>query len=385
VNERAGRPVNVFVDGKDEGPAPWTGEVSPGVHMVSAVGPAFEAEAQRVNVQEGATAVLILDAVSPTARVELQTPDHRGQMTIDGRPVGEGQFKGELPAGDHVLVITRPGYFRHEEKLALAHKQVLVETIGLTPLPALRRIAERPLEGFYAGFGIALLLVPAGEGNQLESGCSELGATSCATEVPLGGAVFAHFGYTWNPVGLELFIAGEYDQSSPQAVFSGQAAPGENPFVSSPPRKEMFTFYRVGGVAAIRVRGTLQSEGLRASLAAGPGVAYKAMFLNRTTRTTDGTGLEDIFLPPAVGYVSPAVVADASFQLRVGTSTAIALGALAWVENAGSGARTKADPQRCFASCQLGPATVPLPTPGYQAATSTQVFVGPYVGLQLGP
>jgi hypothetical protein len=385
VNERSGRPVNIFVDGVDHGSAPWAGLVPPGAHMVSAKGPAYEAEAQRVDVQEGGTAVILLDAVVPMARVQLETPDHQGQMTIDGRAVGEGQFKGELPAGEHVLVITRTGYVRHEEKLSLANKQVLVETIGLTPLPPRKASGERPLEGFYAGFGAALLLVPAGEGNQLDTGCSELGATSCATESPLGGAIFAHFGYTWDPVGLELFVAGEFDQSAPQAVFSGQPAAGENPFVAKPARKEMFTFYRAGGVAAVRVRGTLQAEGLRASLAVGPGVAYKAMFLNRTTKTTDGTGLSDTYLPPAVEYASPAVVADASFQLRVSATTAIAIGALAWVENAGSGARTQPDAQRCFASCQLGPATVPLPTPGYQTASSTQLFIGPYVGVQLGP
>jgi hypothetical protein len=385
VTERSARAVHIFVDGVDEGSAPWTGEVSAGAHMVSAAGPGFEAEAQRVDVQAGGTAVLTLDAVTPLGRVELQTPDHQGEMTIDGRAVGEGQFKGELPAGEHVLVITRPGFYRHEEKLALANKQVLVETIGLTPLPPQQGRAERPLGGFYGGFGLAMLLVPAGEGNQLDTGCSELGATSCGTQSPLGGAIFAHFGYTWDPVGLELFIAGEYDQSSPQAVFSGQTGAGENPFVASPARKEMFTFYRAGGVAALRVRATFQSQALRASIAVGPGVSYKAMFLNRTTKTTDGSGLLDVYLPPAVEYASPAVVADASFQLRVTPTTGISLGLLAWVENAGSDARTKADAQRCFGSCQLGAATVPLPTPGYQTASSTQVFVGPYVGVQLGP
>ncbi len=385
VRERGGRAIHVLVDGVDQGPAPWTGEVAAGAHTVAGSGVELEVEPQRVEVQAGGTAVLILDAVNPAAQVDLQTRDHLGQIVIDGRVMGQGQYRGELAAGEHVLVITRAGYYDHQETLSLAHKQVVVETIGLTPLPPREARAARALEGFYAGFGVAMLVEPGGAGNELQTRCPELGATSCSTQSPIGGALFAHFGYTWDPVGLELFLAAEYDQSSPQASYDGQPAPNENPFVAQPARKEAFTFYRAGGVAALRVRATVQSARLRASVAVGAGVAYKTMFMSRTTTSTDASHLQDSYVPPAVEYVSPAVVGDASFQLRVGPTTAISLGALAWVENAGGDARTKPDAQRCFASCQLGAASVPLPTPGYQAASSTQVFVGPYVGIQLGP
>src|SRR3984957_17660740 len=115
VRERGGRAIHVLVCGVHQGPEPWAGEVSAGPHTVAGSGVHLEVEPQRVDVQAGGTAVLILDALNPAARVDLQTPDHLGQIVIDGRVMGQGQYRGELAAGEHVLVITRAGYYDHQE------------------------------------------------------------------------------------------------------------------------------------------------------------------------------------------------------------------------------------------------------------------------------
>ena len=59
------------------------------------------------------------------------------------------------------------------------------------------------------------LFEPGGNGNELETSCTQqLSATSCSTPGPVGGGLMGYVGYSWNPVGIEGFLAGEMGQHS---------------------------------------------------------------------------------------------------------------------------------------------------------------------------
>jgi hypothetical protein len=62
---------------------------------------------------------------------------------------------------------------------------------------------------------------------------------------------------------------------------------------------------------------------------------------------------------------------------------AIALGLTGWFEAAGQGVQSKASPDAYIGSASVTP--VPISTPSYHLASSTQIFIGPYLGLQFGP
>ena len=98
------------------------------------------------------------------------------------------------------------------------------------------------------------MIEPSAEGNEIDTSCSKLGAQSCSTPSPIGGGAMGWFGYAWHPVGIEAFIAGQYDQTSPSATFIGSTSAITNPLLIGQPHVEQFGFIRYGGVAAVRAR-----------------------------------------------------------------------------------------------------------------------------------
>lgn len=388
VREKKGQPLRVIVDGVDVGQAPWEGELPFGPHDVSGRGTAINAAKQTVDVAKGKTTEVELEASAFIARLEVRTADGAGIILLDGKPVAEGTYVGELPVGAHVFSVSREGFERYEKRVVLENGQTLSEMVTLrrsTRSEVEKESSVSSNEGVYGGFYVLGYTTPGGLGTDLEVHCNALGAASCKTPSPKGGGAFGYFGYSWNPVGLELFLGGSTDVTTQKATFDGKAGPNMNPQVVSPPREESFLLLRFGGVAAARVRVSVQTKALRASLAGGVGVAYRYVQMKREANATDGSGMQDIpYIPSGASYLSPAISFDASAQLRLGPNTAVMLGALFWAENAGADARSSGDSSRALRSA-ANPAGVPLSTPAYQLAMSTQLFLGPYIGMQFGP
>jgi hypothetical protein len=386
VKEKTGQTIRVLVDGVDVGAAPWEGDVAPGKHDVSGRGAAAYAPPQSVDVTKGQRIDVELVAVNAIAHVMLKTSDGKGNIYIDGQIKGEGVYAGDLAIGPHVIAVTREGYDRYVKKITLSDQQAYAETItlkqtGVAATAVSSEDVERPYEGVYGGFGLLGLYEVTDLGSELDINCPALGAKvgGCATPHAVGGGAFGYVGYTFNPVGFELFLGATGDGTQQKASFDGKDDRGVNTPLAQPRRDETFTFIRYGGMAAFRVRAAVQGRAVRASIAAGLGLAFKAMEMRREARTPEG--LVDIYVPPGVLYVSPGISADAAIHLRVGRSTAFSFGVMLWAENAstwGSNS-TPADPHRVLSGI------VPIPTPSYHLATDAQIFIAPYLGMTFGP
>jgi hypothetical protein len=317
--------------------------------------------------------------VAKAAHLEVSTSDGKGTIYLDDKLVGEGSYKGDVPAGKHDLEVRREGFDTFKKALVLTEGLTVNETVTLVRPNVATSSFERPLEGMYGGFALNSVFQLGGTGSELETRCGALGAASCDTPSPFGGGFFFFVGYTWNPVGFELMGAGHFDTSTQTATFDGNAKNGANPLVASPARTEKFSFYRYGGAAALRVRATVQSRTIRASFAAGLGLAVKSMRMDRKTQSTDPTvPIVDDYAPSSVTYVTPGLSLDLGVHFRLGQSTAFSIGTQLWAENAGSSGTTAPDPQRA-----VGP--IPIATPAYHTATGSQVFLQPYVGMMFGP
>jgi hypothetical protein len=388
VREKAGLAVRVVIDGSDVGPAPWTGEVEPGAHEVMVRSSSYAAPPQKIDVQKGAKLEVELVAAKAAAHLEVKTSDNKGNVYVDGKLVGEGSFSGDVGVGPHEIEVRREGYDPFKKSVVLADRQVYAESVALrrpgATLEETKYAEERQLLGVYGGFGVLGVAQIGGMGTELETHCSALGAVSCDTPGPLGGGAFGYVGYTFNPVGFEIFLGGLVDHTTQKATFDGAARNGENPLLATPARTESFSIFRVGGMGAIRVRGTVQTQRIRASLAAGLGLSYKVMAAQRKTESTDGRGLTDNDVLDTVSYVSPAISADLAIHFRAGPATGLSLGVMLWAENAGNSAATSPDTKRFLTNAATQTA-VPLATPAYHLASSPQVFLGPYVGMQFGP
>ena len=387
VREKSGKPLRVLIDGVDMGDAPWTGEVDAGPHDVAGRGGALIAAPEKISVERGKTREVELVAAASSATLKIATSDGKGLVYLDAKLVGEGTFSGEIPAGLHVIRITREGYDPFEESIDLKDKDTLARSITLKLSSKIETGAvqkeKRPLEGVYGGFGLLFTLLPSGMGHSMETTCKSKPAelTSCSGEGGgIGGGLTGFIGYHWDPVGVELFAGAQYDQSSPTLNWGPSSTdPGLGP---DPARTEDFTVRRIGGFGMFRIRLTLQGEKLRFSVAAGVGLAYRSMLMTRdTTATVANTQVRDAFVPGAENYLSPIISLDPSIQYRLGASAAIALGVSLLVESP----RTfdQIPTTRQDGGHRLGPSG--LTTPGYELATGTQVFFGPFIGMMFGP
>jgi hypothetical protein len=341
-----------------------------------------------VTVERGKTKDVELVATSSIATLKVATSDGKGLIYLDGKLVGEGSFTNDVPAGAHALKITREGYDPFEETIDLKDKETLARSITLKLSSKIETSAVQAekgrLEGIYGGFGLLFNFLPGGMKSDMQKTCdagdkpAEL--TSCDGQGGgLGGGVTGFIGYHWDPVGVELFAGAQYDQSSPTLNWGPSSTdPGIGP---DPARKEEFAIHRIGGFGIARVRLTLQGEKLRFSVAGGVGLSYRSLLLTRDTTAASNSALHDAYVPDAEWYLSPILSLEPSIQYRVGPHTAIALGVSLLVDS--PRAFDQIPTTKPEGGHSLGPSG--LTTPGYQLATGTQVFLGPFIGMMFGP
>jgi hypothetical protein len=381
-------PLRVLVDGVDRGATPWEGDIPAGAHEISGRSSSATVAPQGVMVTAGEREQVTLVTTATAGHVKIRTSDGKGLVYLDGVVKGEGAFDGDAAPGPHSVVVTREGYERYEKAFTLGPRETMAEAVTLHPTAAAATaaagaVAERPFQGVYGGFGFAGLFGVSGQGTDLETSCQNLGAASCDTPKALGGGAYGYVGYTWDPVGFEIFLAGEGDTVKQTAYFNGMA-----PQFSSLVGQEQFTYVRGGGIAALRARATASfGSVLRGTIAGGVGLSVKELTMARNA-TASGTTGRDLYVPAVVQYISPAITAEAALHLRVSPTVAFSLGLLLWADNAsiaGTNDVPPASAPRYLYSASASGLPKPIETPEYHLATGPQVFLGPQLGMQFGP
>jgi len=379
-------PLRVVIDGIDRGATPWEGDLPAGAHEIAGRSSSATVAPQGVMVTAGEREQVTLITTATAAHVQIRTSDGKGLVYLDGVVKGEGAFEGDTAPGPHSVVVTREGYERYEKAFTLGPRETMAETVTLHPTAAAAAaaagpVAERAFAGVYGGFGFGGLFGVSGQGTDLETSCDELGASSCNTPKAIGGGAYGYVGYTWDPVGFELFLAGEGDTVQQTANFNGSA-----PQFASLIGQEKFQYARFGGLAALRVRATTSfGSVLRGSIAGGVGFSIKEMTMVRKA-TASGTTGGDAYVPSPefVQYVSPALTLEASLQLRITPTVALTLGLLLWADNASIAGTNDVAPSSGRELYSKSGA-LPIETPQYHLATGPQVFLGPQLGMQFGP
>jgi hypothetical protein len=188
-------------------------------------------------------------------------------------------------------------------------------------------------------------LFQAGDmGNQGDLNCTPLG-TSCSSTAPKGGGLYGAVGYMWNPVGLDLLFGATGDVSTLTAerAVTPTSGGGTTPY----------DIWRIGAVAALRVRGQIQTSAVRASLSVGPTIAER--FAGVQSVSTD--------------YLAFGLMGDAQVAFRIGRSSAFALGFMFWGENVGDDVTV----------------TARNVTTPFHLASGPQFLLQPHLGLEFGP
>ena len=163
-----------------------------------------------MDLTAGSRTAVDLVSSATAAHLQVRTSDGKGIIYVDGVVKGEGAFAGDVAPGPHSVVVSREGYQRYEKSVTLAERQTWRRDGHAAAGRGRGRHGARGrarVEGIYGGFGLMGAFGIGGMGTELETNCANLGASSCDTPDALGGGGFGYVGYTWNPVGFELFLA----------------------------------------------------------------------------------------------------------------------------------------------------------------------------------
>ena len=138
--------ARVFLDGFDMGPAPVDlKDVQPGEHVVEVKAEGYLPREERVTVNAGTANVLKLDlqpqpqaAARETGKLKVVSPVPEAVIFVDGERIGTAPQEKDLPAGEHFVVVTKPGYKKFEQKVDLDVGQTLTVSAELAAAGGLR-------------------------------------------------------------------------------------------------------------------------------------------------------------------------------------------------------------------------------------------------------
>ncbi|WP_437657921.1 PEGA domain-containing protein [Sorangium sp. So ce1182] len=103
--------ADLFLDGTLIGQLPWEGALAPGPHFYSVRKGSFGSAPREANVIAGQLAVATVEAGPLGEEVRVVAQPLSAALTINGVPVGNGQWRGALPLGRHTFEAHEPGYF----------------------------------------------------------------------------------------------------------------------------------------------------------------------------------------------------------------------------------------------------------------------------------
>ena len=366
VNAPANVKVEVFVDGKDMGPAPWEGDVQPGVHTVEARGGDSFSQPKPIDVARKARAEVMLDIVAHSGTVQVDTHTADATITIDDKQVGTGVWEGTLPEGEHQLVVQAPGYRDYKRAFIVHAGERFVED---TPLES---ESAAKYEGLYSGLALFGFATPSGPSNEFDDVASS----------PLGAGLGVRVGYAFGWIMIEGLVLGQYDHSSATVTRGSSATPATDAL-----RNESYDFHRFGGGGAVGVRVASKHPHVRFTGSFMLGAVAMGNIYNQTATAADSPGLTAQKTSATTTYGAPLLMMDAGVLLGAAGGVKFHLTGLFMAQFVGSavqapGLNTDGKPTN------LGPNGAMMneaySTPGLRVAQGTQVFIGPMLGLDFG-
>jgi hypothetical protein len=356
--------VEVFVDGADVGPAPWEGDVKPGVHVVEARGTDQFAAPKQVDVARKARAELALDLVGHNGTVQVDTHTADATITIDDKEMGKGVWEGQLPEGEHQLVVQAPGFNVYRRAFIVHAGERFVED---TPLES----SAQKYEGLYSGLGLFGYATPSGSSTQLAS----------QTSSPLGAGLAVRFGYEFGWIMLEGLVLAQYDHSAATVTEGTAGVP------TDAVRSDSYDFHRFGGGGAVGVRVASKHPHVRFTSSAMFGAVAMGNIYNlaatsqsppnKTAKDTSSTTI----------YGAPLLMLDAGVLLGSAGGAKVHLSGLFMAQFVGS-AVTAPPISTAAKPTSLGNNSMNTPesyvADKFVVANGTNIFIGPMLGLDFG-
>jgi hypothetical protein len=278
VREQSGREGRVFVDGQDEGPAPWEGDIEAGDHTIEIKGPRFTSEPRKIHLAQKERLDVALDATPLLGRLRVTTVPATATIRVDGKPVGTGAWEGELPEGTHRIEVAMGSEAPQVRDITLARGQLVVQEI---PVVAAIAISTTDYNGVYAKFSLGVTFgvagnasnavsLPPGQGT-LEDNGGFIGQSDAAIRI----------GNTWREIwsleGVGIFMFEHRDRSYHYSgpPPTGTSTSGTTNVDFKDDSNMVNGFLGAGG------RVTSKGETVRFTFSLTPGVSIRAFTPNR--------------------------------------------------------------------------------------------------------
>lgn len=200
VAEEKGRAVDVVVDGRVVGRAPWEGTLPAGDHLVWLRGADdLGTQPRVVRVEPRARVTALLEAEPLRALVKLTVEPDNATLAIDGVPLGTGAWEGRLRAGDHRIEAAAEGFVRGRRDVRLGTgASALRVPLERDELAGVWRRSPRVTIEIDAG-----ALIAPGLGGDVSRGCTG----GCIARPAIGGRALLRVGLEYRS-GLSFGLAG---------------------------------------------------------------------------------------------------------------------------------------------------------------------------------
>lgn len=381
IKEKTGRKAKVFVDDKEVGVAPWTGDVAPGSHVVELRGEGVASPKRTIEVAAKAESEVVLEATPMRGHLRIETLGKEGTIFVDDEKVGEGTWEGDLAPGAHRVKVEASGYQPHERLVAIVHGQTVVEAVTLVPIGGRPGLA--PGEIYRGLFARAALVVPfgvSGAGERLSPSCDS--GPACDRSFPLVGAGAAlHVGYSFGILSAEVVGAFLADYQQIKRSYGGQPGSPGYPTRTGDPvgnmaRDETYDLYGFAGFGGLGGRVTSKDDAVRFTFGAAFGAAYRSQHFRREAG-------DEAWKPPAVSGWSPGLFLDAGLLLGSTPGTKLTIGVVAWMDFPGKDLVTEGVAGGRNISTPTG-TTAKIPSDPQVLRSGSQIYVGPSLGVQFG-
>ncbi len=378
VNAPADAKVEVFVDGTDMGPAPWEGDMKPGVHIVEGRGSDRSSEPKQVDVAQKARAEVVLELVGRNGTVQVDTHTTDAVITIDDKQVGTGVWEGSVPAGEHQLVIQAPGFRVYKRAFIVHAGERFVED---APLES--ESSASKYEGLYSGLALFGFATPSGASNVFAEGGCPNPSSPCQTSSassPLGAGLAVRVGYSFGWIAIEGLVLGQYDHSA-ATVTQGSSST----LTTDALRSESYDFHRFGGGGAVGVRVASKHPHVRFTGSAMLGALAMGNIYDQTATSVDAPSQTAKYTSSTTTYGAPLLVMDGGVLLGSAGGAKLHLSALFMAQFVGG---TVLAPQNPGNPTHLGSNGMNVgeaySTSALSVAQGTQIFIGPMIGMDFG-
>ena len=127
--------ATLFMDGRELGPAAFTGELPAGIHTFEARAVGYTTTRQTSEVVYGGSVQLTISMAEARneGKVRVITGFSDSEIRIDGQLRGRGAWEGLLGSGGHQLVVSKSGYDDYEAEIALSANQERTVQVDLSP------------------------------------------------------------------------------------------------------------------------------------------------------------------------------------------------------------------------------------------------------------